>query len=315
KDHAVGCGREHHVGLVDAANAAVDYVDLDLLLGKLRDLVLDRLQRPGHVGLDDERELLDGPLLRELEHVLERDLAPRTARQRLRLQSVGTLAGQLAGAPLVLDHAHDLARLGHAVEAQHLDRLARSRALDARADEVVHGTHAAEVRARHQRIADAQGAALDQHAHDRSPAGVELGLDHGARRGGVPICLQLLEVGDQLNRVQQRASPWRVFALTSTNSISPPHSDGCSPRCVISVRTRSGCAPSLSTLFTATIIGTSAARAWSIASSVCGLTPSSAATTITARSVTRAPRARIAVNASCPGVSRKVISLSPWWTW
>ena len=55
------------------------------------------------------------------------------------------------------------------------------------------------------------------------------------------------------------------------------------------------------------MIGTSAARAWSIASSVCGLTPSSAATTITARSVTRAPRARIAVNASWPGVSRKVI--------
>ena len=57
------------------------------------------------------------------------------------------------------------------------------------------------------------------------------------------------------------------------------------------------------------MIGTSAALAWSIASSVCGLTPSSAATTITARSVTRAPRARIAVNASWPGVSRKVISL------
>ena len=109
--------------------------------------------------------------------------------------------------------------------------------------------------------------------------------------------------------------PWRVFALTSTNSVSPPQSEGCSPCWAISVRTRSGWAPSLSTLLTATTIGTSAARAWSIASSVCGLTPSSAATTITARSVTRAPRARIAVNASWPGVSRKVICLSAWCTW
>ncbi len=109
--------------------------------------------------------------------------------------------------------------------------------------------------------------------------------------------------------------PSCVFALTSTNSISPPHSDGCRPCWVISVRTRSGCAPSLSILLTATMIGTSAAFAWSIASSVCGLTPSSAATTITARSVTRAPRARIAVNASWPGVSRKVISLPAWRTW
>jgi hypothetical protein len=40
---------------------------------------------------------------------------------------------------------------------------------------------------------------------------------------------------------------------------------------------------------------------------VCGITPSSAATTRTAMSVTFAPRARMAVNASWPGVSRKVI--------
>ena len=56
------------------------------------------------------------------------------------------------------------------------------------------------------------------------------------------------------------------------------------------------------------MIGTLAARAWWIASRVWGMTPSSAATTtITAMSVTRAPRARIAVNASWPGVSRNTI--------
>ena len=70
---------------------------------------------------------------------------------------------------------------------------------------------------------------------------------------------------------------------------------------VISVRTRSGCAPSLSILLTATRIGTPAAFAWSIASRVCGITPSSAATTMTAMSVTWAPRARMAVKASWPG--------------
>ena len=109
--------------------------------------------------------------------------------------------------------------------------------------------------------------------------------------------------------------PSFVFAETSTNSVSPPHSTGCRPSCVISVRTRSGCAPSLSILLTATRIGTSAAFAWSTASCVCGFTPSSAATTITAMSVTFAPRARIAVNASWPGVSRNVTTLSLWWTW
>ena len=47
-----------------------------------------------------------------------------------------------------------------------------------------------------------------------------------------------------------------------------------------------GLASSLSILLTATTIGTSAALAWSSASSVCGITPSSAATTSTTMSVT-----------------------------
>ena len=59
------------------------------------------------------------------------------------------------------------------------------------------------------------------------------------------------------------------------------------------------------------MIGTSAARACLIASIVCGMMLSSAATTRITISVTWAPRARIAVNASWPGVSRNVIFLSP----
>ena len=57
----------------------------------------------------------------------------------------------------------------------------------------------------------------------------------------------------------------------------------------------------------ATMIGALAALAWRIASMVCGITPSSAATTRTTMSVTEAPRARMAVNASWPGVSMNVI--------
>ena len=78
---------------------------------------------PGHVGLDDQAELLDGALLGELEDVLEGDLAARAPGERLGLQAVGALARQLARATLVLDHAHELAGLGDAVEAEHLDRL------------------------------------------------------------------------------------------------------------------------------------------------------------------------------------------------
>ena len=88
------------------------------------------------------------------------------------------------------------------------------------------------------------------------------------------------------------------LAEMSTNMVSPPYSSATSPYSVSCCRILSGFAPSLSILFTATTIGTSAAWAWLIASTVCGMTPSSAATTRIARSVAFAPRARMAVKAS-----------------
>ncbi len=60
-------------------------------------------------------------------------------------------------------------------------------------------------------------------------------------------------------------------------------------------------------------MGTFAALAWASASSVCGMTPSFAATTSTTMSVTLAPRARMELNAAWPGVSRKVICASSVW--
>ena len=93
----------------------------------------------------------------------------------------------------------------------------------------------------------------------------------------------------------------RFLADTSTMTVWPPHSSGIRPRSDSSRLTRSGFASGLSILLMATMIGTPAAFAWSIASRVCGMTPSSAATTRMTMSVTRAPRARIRVNASWPG--------------
>ena len=61
----------------------------------------------------------------------------------------------------------------------------------------------------------------------------------------------------------------------------------------------------------ATTISTPAALVWLMASIVWGMTPSSAATTSTTMSVTSAPRARMVVNASWPGVSMNVSLLPP----
>ena len=103
--------------------------------------------------------------------------------------------------------------------------------------------------------------------------------------------------------------PMPVFADTGTAITSPPHSSTTSSCSVSCCFTLSGSAPSLSILFIATIIETPAAFAWFMDSIVCGMIPSSAATTRIAISVILAPLALIDVNASCPGVSRKVIFL------
>ena len=109
--------------------------------------------------------------------------------------------------------------------------------------------------------------------------------------------------------------PKPVLAEIWTYCVSPPQSSGITSSWASSFLTRSGSAPSLSILFTAMIKGTPAARACCTASLVCGITPSSAATTRITISVALAPRARIDVNAAWPGVSKKVIMLPLVSTW
>ena len=79
--------------------------------------------------------------------------------------------------------------------------------------------------------------------------------------------------------------PVPAFADTGMNCASPPHSSGITPYWESSFLTRSMSASGLSILFTATTRGTCAAFACWIASMVCGITPSSAATTSTTISV------------------------------
>ena len=101
--------------------------------------------------------------------------------------------------------------------------------------------------------------------------------------------------------------PCSSLAETGTQIVVPPQSSGVRPCSKSSCLILSGFAVGLSILFIATIIGTPAAFEWLIASIVCGITPSSAATTKIEISVISAPLALIEVKASWPGVSKNVI--------
>ena len=130
---------------------------------------------------------------------------------------------------------------------------------------------------------------------------------------GLAFSSAISETKKMFSNRESRPSP--VFAETSTDITSPPQSSTrrfCSLNCRL---TRSGSAPGKSILLIATIMGTSAALAWLMASRVCGIKPSSAATTSIAISVTRAPRDRMAVKASWPGVSRNVAICPPASIW
>ena len=80
--------------------------------------------------------------------------------------------------------------------------------------------------------------------------------------------------------------PWSFTAAVGTVMVSPPQSSGGMPRSCICAFTRSRLAPFTSILLTATMSATLAFWMCFSASSVCGMKPSSAATTSTAMSVT-----------------------------
>ena len=143
----------------------------------------------------------------------------------------------------------------------------------------------------------------------RAPADLEVGLEHRAPGPALGAGPELLHLGHQGDLLEQVVDAGSCRAETSTVMVSPPQASGTSPRSESCCSTRSGSASARSILLMATMIGTSAALAWSMASTVWGMTPSSAATTSTTMSVTSAPRARMAVKASWPGVSMKVIEL------
>ena len=316
-DHRARRRSEVDVVLGDPADAGVDHVDAHLGMLDLAELGDDRLDGALHVALDDDVQVLHAAGLHLLEQLVERDAAAALLRHRLAAQALAALLGELARAALVLDDATELAGGRRAVEAEDLDGLARACLLDPLAAIVVERAHAAPGVAGDDRVADLERAAVDEHRRDRAAADVEPRLDDRPGRVGGRVRAQIeLGISDEQDALEQVVEVLALLGrdLRDLNVAAPLLRLQAFGRRARS-STRSGFASGRSILFTATTIGTSAARACEIDSLVCGMTPSSAATTSTAMSVTFAPRARIAVNASWPGVSRNVMRRPLWSAW
>src|SRR5215207_7569508 len=188
-------GRQVDVVLGDAADAAVDDPQRDLLAFADLDLhqrVLERLDRAGAVALEDQVELLDPTLREHPVQVVERDAPPRLRQLRVALPGLPPL-GDLPGHPVLVDDQEAVAGAGHRGEAEHLHRTGRARLGELLAGLVEHRPDPPEGVTGDDRVTDVQCAALDQHGRHRTTAAVEVRLDGDTLR-------VLVRVGPQVQR-------------------------------------------------------------------------------------------------------------------
>ena len=197
---------QRHVRLGDGAHARVQHADAHLVGRELLQRLHDRLGRALHVGLDHDGQLLD--VLVGLG--LGEELVERRRRAHRRAPVAGeplAVAGDLARLGLVVDDVEDVARLGRAAEAEHLDRDRRPGLLHALALVVEERAHPAPLLADDEDVAALQRALLHQHRRHRAAADVELGLDHRALGLAVGVGLEVEHLGLQRDVLEQRVEP------------------------------------------------------------------------------------------------------------
>src|SRR3954452_466279 len=203
-DDRVGRGGQVDVGLGDRTDTAVDDADAHVVAHvDLRECVLERLDRTGHVALEDEVELLALPLLHGGHEVLE-GTAHVTLRLHRRTLARLTTLGDLPGHAVVLDDDEVLPGTGHRGQTEDHGRTRRVGLLDVLAVLVEHRADAAEGRTGDDRVTDPQRAALDQHGRDGTTATVEVRLDDEALGVLVGVGPQVQgRVGGQHDRLEQ----------------------------------------------------------------------------------------------------------------
>src|SRR3954451_8023486 len=200
-DDGIRRSSEHDVVVGDVAGAFEQDVETDLLLVELLEGVGDGTQRPGHVRLQDDPELLGLTRLDLAVQVLEGGAATPLAA----LGGGRGLAGldHRPGFLLVTDDAQDVS--GHRDVRQPEDHHgARRTSLgDALAHVVLERPDAAERLADDDDVADLERAGLDERRGDRAATLVELGFDDGADRVPLRVRLQLLEIRDEQDHLDQ----------------------------------------------------------------------------------------------------------------
>ncbi|CAB4928726.1 unannotated protein [freshwater metagenome] len=179
-DDRLRCAGQGHVVLRDRADASVNDTEVHLLADiDLQQRILECLDGTRNVALDDEGELGDLALFDRLEEVLERALHAVLREERVALSCL-TCLGNLTGDAILGNDEEAIAGTRHRRKTEYLDGERRTGDLDGVAVVVEHCPDSAVGIARDDRIAGAQGAALDEDGRHRAAAAVEMSLDRDA---------------------------------------------------------------------------------------------------------------------------------------
>ena len=200
--HAGGFG-QRDVAFRNAADAVVQHAGRDFVGAELVERAVDRFQRSLHVGLDDQREFLAARGLGLRHHLLERAAHAGGPGRGLLALLTRTVIGDFAGARFVLDDGETVAGIRRAGEAEHFDRSRGTGSADGLTCVGDERADAAPFGAGDDKVADLQGAALDQHGGDRATAAVEFGFDHSAFGRTLRVRLEVEDFGLQTQHFQQ----------------------------------------------------------------------------------------------------------------
>src|SRR5215218_2445447 len=201
-DDGTGHRGQGDVVLGDGPGRLVEHAQPDLGDLDAPEGVVDGLDRAHHVGLDDQRQLLQLTLADPGEQVLQ-SRSPAGGDGRLALAGLPGL-GDPAGDALVGDRPDLVAGAGRGREADDHHRLGRDGRRDLLAVLVEHGPDPPEGGAGGDRVPDVQGAPADQDGRHRAAALVQVGLDDRALGAPVGVGLEVqLDVGDQQDGLDQ----------------------------------------------------------------------------------------------------------------
>ena len=156
---------------------------------------------PGHVGLEDDPQLLGLAGLDLAVEVLEGGATAAVAALRGDLGLA--LLDHRAGGLVVGDDAQDVAGLRDLGQAEDHDRTGRTGLLDPLAAVVLERADATERLADDDDVADVERAGLDEGGRDGAAALVHLRLDDRADRRAIRVGLELLEVRDEQDHLDE----------------------------------------------------------------------------------------------------------------